>query len=80
MLQLLVALPRLTSLSVELLRKFQVTRIKQAHGGGGGGETRRGGAAAAKETAPLSTAAAAPLIGWMVQLLPWNKRSKWTAV
>lgn len=46
LLQLLVASPKMTSLSVELLRrKFQVTRIKQAHCGagaeaGGGGRGR----------------------------------------
>lgn len=45
-------------------------------GGGEGGGAR----AAVKEAAPLSTAAAALLIGQLVQLLPWNKRSKWIAV
>lgn len=61
--------PRLTSPSVEGLRgKFRVTRIRQARWG-----ARGGAAAAAKEAAPLSPAAAVPLIGWVVQLLPWNK-------
>ena len=61
--------PRLTSPSVEGLRgKFRVTRIRQARWG-----ARGGAAAAAKEAAPLSPPAAAPLIGWVVQLLPWTR-------